>query len=105
MYFFGAVCLWKRVLRSVYWWKIWPVNSSSLVWESWGMIASCPVKNRMQVGTTLTPIYRRERRFFEICMPGVRLRNNGSNVGPTSLLQMLIREMKKGEDGHYYGLG
>ena len=32
-------------------------------------------------------------------MPGVRLRNNGSNVGPTSLLQMLIREMKKGEDG------
>ena len=29
-------------------------------------------------------------------MPVVRLRNNGSNVGPTSLLQMLIREMKKG---------
>ena len=53
----------------------------------------------------LAPIYRRERRFFEICMPGMRLRNNGSNVGPTSLLQMLIREMKKGEDGHYYGLG
>ena len=49
----------------------------------------------------LAPIYRRERRFFEICMPGVRLRNNGSNVGPTSLLQMLIREMGKGEDGHY----
>ena len=49
----------------------------------------------------LAPIYRRERRFFEICMPGVRLRNNGSNVGPTSLLQMLIREMKKGEDGRY----
>jgi len=38
-------------------------------------------------------------------MPGVRLRNNSSNVGPTSLLQMLIMEMKKGEDGHYYGLG
>jgi len=53
----------------------------------------------------LAPIYRRERKFFEICMPGVRLRNNGSNVGPTSLLQMLIRKMKKGEDGHYYGLG
>jgi len=53
----------------------------------------------------LAPIYRRERRFFEICMPSVRLRNNGSNVGPTSLLQMLIREMKKGEDGHYFGLG
>jgi len=49
----------------------------------------------------LAPIYRRERRFFEIYMPGVRLRNNGSNVGPTSLLQMLIREMGKGEDGHY----
>ena len=43
-----------------------------------------------------TPIYRRERRFLEICMPGVRLRNNGSNVGPTSLLQILIREMGKG---------
>jgi len=55
----------------------------------------------LRVGRCLTPIYRRERRFFEICMPGVRLRNNGSNVGPTSLLQMLIREMKKGEDGHY----
>ena len=27
----------------------------------------------------LAPNYRRERRFFEICMPGVRLRNNGSN--------------------------
>ena len=27
-------------------------------------------------------------------MPSVRLRNNCSNVGPTSLLQMLIREMK-----------
>ena len=37
----------------------------------------------------LAPIYRRERRFFEIRMPGVRLRNNGSNVGPTSLLQIL----------------
>ena len=54
-----------------------------------------------EVNKGLAPIYRRERRFFEICMPGVRLRNNGSNVGPTSLLQMLIREMKKGEDGHY----
>ena len=43
-----------------------------------------------------TPIYRRERRYFELCMPGVRLRNNGSNVGPTSLLQILIREMWKG---------
>jgi len=53
----------------------------------------------------LAPIYRRKRRFFEICMPGVRLRNNGSNVGPTSLLQMLIRERKKGEDGHYYRFG
>ena len=30
-------------------------------------------------------------------MPGVRLRSSGSNVGPTSLLQMLIREMGKGE--------
>ena len=29
-------------------------------------------------------------------MPGMRLRNNGSNVGPTSLLQILIREMEKG---------
>ena len=53
----------------------------------------------------LAPIYKRETRFFEICKPGVRLRNNGSNVGPTSLLQMLIREMKKGEDGHCYRLG
>jgi len=55
----------------------------------------------LPVGGCLAPIYRRERRFFEICMPGVRLRNSGSNVGPTSLLQMLIREMGKGEDGRY----
>ena len=49
---FRAVCLWKRVLRSVYWWKIWPVtNSPSLVWENWGMIPSCPMKIRAQVGT------------------------------------------------------
>ena len=29
-------------------------------------------------------------------MPGMRLRKNCSNVGPTSLLQILIREMGKG---------
>ena len=44
----------------------------------------------------LAPIYRRERRFFEICIPSMRLRNNGPDVGPTSLLQILIREMRKG---------
>ena len=44
----------------------------------------------------LAPIYRRERRFFDICIPGMRLRNNDSNVGLTSLLQILIREMGKG---------
>ena len=38
----------------------------------------------------LIPIYRRERRFLEICIPGMRLRNNGLNVGPTSLLQILV---------------
>ena len=37
-----------------------------------------------------SPIYRRERRFFDVCIPGIRLRNNGSNVGPTSLLQILV---------------
>ena len=45
----------------------------------------------------LAPIYRRERRFFEICMPSMRLRNDGSNVGPTSLLQMLINN-----NNYYY---
>ena len=48
------------------------------------------------ISSCLTPIYRRERRFFEICIPSMRLRNNGSNVGLTSLLQILIREMGKG---------
>ena len=47
-------------------------------------------------GPCLAPNYRREKRFFDICIPGVRLQNNGSNVGPTSLLQILIREMGKG---------
>ena len=44
----------------------------------------------------LTPIYRGKRRLFDICIPDLRLRNNGSNVGPTSLLQILISEMGKG---------
>ena len=75
-----------------------------------GLVLPCCWKkvsrsNLYAIKKCLAPIYRRERRFFEISMPGMRLRNNGSNVGPTSLLQMLIREMKKGEDGHYYGLG
>jgi len=38
----------------------------------------------------LVPIYRKERRFFDVCIPGMRLRNTGSNVGPTSLLQILV---------------
>jgi len=29
-------------------------------------------------------IYRRERGFFDICIPGVRLRKNGPDVGPTT---------------------
>jgi len=57
------------------------------------------------VCTCLAPIYRREKRSFDVCIPGMRLRNNGADIGPTSLLQMLIREMKKGEDEHYYELG
>jgi len=32
----------------------------------------------------LTPIYRREWRFFDVCLPSIRLRNKSSNVGPTS---------------------
>ena len=48
------------------------------------------------IKSCLTPIYRRERRFFEICIPGVRLRKNGPDVGLTSLLQMLIREIGRG---------
>ena len=51
---------------------------------------------RISVLGCLTPIYRREGRFFEICISGVRLRNNSPNVGPASLLQILIREMGKG---------
>ena len=35
-------------------------------------------------------------RFSDVCIPGMRLRNISSNVGPTSLLQILIREMGKG---------
>ena len=35
-------------------------------------------------------------RFFEIGIPSVRLRNNGPDVGLTSLLQILIREMGTG---------
>ena len=51
------------------------------------------------IGNCLAPIYRRERKFFEICIPAIlrkRLRNNGPDVGPTSLLQILIRDTGKG---------
>jgi len=41
------------------------------------------------VDECFSPIYRRERRFFDICIPNKRLRNNGSNVGLTSLLEIL----------------
>ena len=51
---------------------------------------------KLNVYRCLTPIYRRERRFFDICISGVRLRNNSSNVGPTSLLQIFIRARGKG---------
>jgi len=34
--------------------------------------------------------YQSERRFFDICIPDMRLRNNGSNVGLTNVLQVLI---------------
>ena len=44
----------------------------------------------------LTPIYRRERTFFEICIPSMRLSNNCPDVDPTNLLPILIREMGKG---------
>ena len=54
----------------------------------------------------LAPIYRRERRFFDICIPDVRLRKNSSNVGPTSLLQVLIDQGDgEGEASDYYELG
>ena len=52
-----------------------------------------------------TPIYRRERRFFDICIPDVRLRNNSSNVRPTSLIQILINHADGEEEaGDYYEL-
>ena len=38
---------------------------------------------------------RRERTFFEMCIPGVRLGNNSPDVGLTSLVPILIREMGK----------
>ena len=37
-------------------------------------------KGRAPVEVCLTLIYRKERRFFEICIPGVKLRNNGADV-------------------------
>ena len=44
----------------------------------------------------LAPIYRRERTFFDICIPGMRLRNNSPDVGLTCLLRFVIREIGKG---------
>jgi len=51
----------------------------------------------------LTSVYRKVRRFFDMCIPNVRLRNNGSNVGLKSLLQILIKQGDgEGEVGDYY---
>ena len=48
------------------------------------------VRKERVIHECLTPIYRRERRLFDICIPSMRLRNNSSNVGLTSLLQILV---------------
>jgi len=48
------------------------------------------VRKERVIHECLTPIYRRERRFFDICIPGVKLRNSSSNIGQTSLLQILV---------------
>jgi len=48
----------------------------------------------------LPPIYRRERRFIDIFLPNLRLRNNGSNISLTSLLQILVVQGDgEGEEG------
>ena len=44
------------------------------------------------IKSCLTAIYQRERRFFDICIPDVRLSNSGSNAGLNSLLQILIHQ-------------
>ena len=49
----------------------------------------------------LTPIYRRERMFFDICIPGVRLRNNIPDVGPTSLLQRINKGDGEGKNRQF----
>jgi len=52
------------------------------------------------IGRCVATIYRRERRFFDICIPSMRLRSNSSTVGPTSLLQILVIQGDgKGEKG------
>jgi len=69
------------------WWSHWPLEVFKKYLD---VVLRC-----------LAPIYQRERRFFDICIPNVRLRNNGSNVCPTSLLQILAiqgeGEGKKGD--------
>ena len=91
-------------------WKVSLEGERHFTWRS-VPISNCVTTTKstynafILIRRCLTAIYRRERRFFEICILGVRLRNNGPDVGPTSLLQILIREIGKEEDGHYYGLG
>ena len=54
------------------------------------MVSECHDYAGLSGTKCLAPIYQRERRFFDICVPSVRLRNNSSNVGPNSLLQILV---------------
>ena len=50
--------------------------------------------------------YQSERRFFDICIPDGRLRNNASSVGLTSLLQILNNQGDgEGQASDYYELG
>ena len=50
--------------------------------------------------------YRVRGGSFNICISGMRLKNNGSNVGPTSLLQIRINQGDlEGEAGNYDELG
>ena len=71
---------------------------SDYIWKDNTLTAG--ILPTMPLNKCLAPIYRRERRFFDICIPDMRLRNNGSNVGLTSLLQILaIQGDGEGEKG------
>ena len=92
----NGICLTKKLLFALLSWKWLSICLSVGNCEPSLFCFACKHDFSLPLSTSdimvcPAPIYRREKRFFLIYVyPTVRLRHNGPNVSPTSLLQILV---------------